>query len=422
MRISNKSFIRSHASVRVSWSCWENDWISPRSRSNKAGGKNRLIMAVQSLSQDSMVPLLNSSNQVFASPVSDKGNIISQTALFLVSAYMNISHTPRNSWDKPPKDKEQASSSKGNGIDQYVPLFLHNNDTSRGDFATLSRDESYRSTQSYNVSKIGNGNPAFMARTNSKNKNWSNSNNNQFKRLNRPNLLCTHCNMNGHTADRYFELVGYPLNFKKSNGSNQGSSSNAVIPGAKDQPYVSSNTFTDEHYKRLMALISDKYRYGSIPTNVADVSKLNMTVGHPNGTKAVVTHIGSLKLTDKITINDVLVVLDYQDSVLRTQVGTGSESNGYNKRDLVVGLAAGTAAGTAGMAGDNHPHRSVSGIGCGTAGEGTSGMLSGSFGFVTRETGALIVLTPKKGVGRGGIGEVEVSRKVKGCNFERRGV
>ncbi|GKE42095.1 hypothetical protein Tco_1469379, partial [Tanacetum coccineum] len=64
---------------------------------------------------------------------------------------------------------------------------------------------------------------------------------------------------------------------------------------------------------------------------------------------------------------------------------------------LVVGLAAGTAAGTAGIAGDNHPHRSVSGIGCGTAGEGTAGMLSGSFGFVTRETGALIVLTPKKG-------------------------
>ncbi|GJY05937.1 hypothetical protein Tco_0371877 [Tanacetum coccineum] len=54
-----------------------------------------------------------------------------------------------------------------------------------------------------------------------------------------------------------------------------------------------------------------------------------------------------------------------------------------------VGLAAGTAAGTAGMAGDNHPHRSVSGIGCGTAGEGTAGMLSGSFDFVTREKGCV---------------------------------
>nr|GEY92381.1 ribonuclease H-like domain-containing protein [Tanacetum cinerariifolium] len=51
-------------------------------------------------------------------------------------------------------------------------------------------------------------------------------------------------------------------------------------------------------------------------------------MGHPNGTKAVVTHIGSLRLIDKISINDVLVVSDYHDFVLRTQVRTGSESNG----------------------------------------------------------------------------------------------
>ncbi|GJY24582.1 hypothetical protein Tco_0398240, partial [Tanacetum coccineum] len=43
------------------------------------------------------------------------------------------------------------------------------------------------------------------------------------------------------------------------------------------------------------------------------VSKLNMTVGHANGTKAVVTHVGSLRLTDKIVIHDVLVVPGYED-------------------------------------------------------------------------------------------------------------
>ncbi|GJV24967.1 ribonuclease H-like domain-containing protein [Tanacetum coccineum] len=83
--------------------------------------------------------------------------------------------------------------------------------------------------------------------------------------------------------------------------------------------------------------------------NVVEVSKLNMTVGHPNGTKTVVTHVGSLRLTDKIVIHDVLVVSGYkvsllsvyklskdnkyrvlfdedvcviQDSIQRTQVGT----------------------------------------------------------------------------------------------------
>ncbi|GJX79874.1 hypothetical protein Tco_0328023 [Tanacetum coccineum] len=66
--------------------------------------------------------------------------------------------------------------------------------------------------------------------------------------------------------------------------------------------------------------------------------------------------------------------------------GRGLQQKGFG---IWVGLAAGTAAGTAGMAGDNHPHRSVSGIGCGTAGEGTAGMLSGSFGFVTREKGCV---------------------------------
>ncbi|GKF19281.1 hypothetical protein Tco_0067919, partial [Tanacetum coccineum] len=71
----------------------------------------------------------------------------------------------------------------------------------KGAFATLSRYESHRSTQSHNVSKTGNGNTAFVAKTNSRNNNWSNSNNNQFKRINRPNLVCNHCNMNGHTAN-----------------------------------------------------------------------------------------------------------------------------------------------------------------------------------------------------------------------------
>ncbi|GJT72124.1 ribonuclease H-like domain-containing protein [Tanacetum coccineum] len=161
------------------------------------------------------------------------------------------------------------------GLDEvYAPIrsIIHITDpipNDKGAFATLSRDESHRSAQSHNVSKTSNGNTAFVAKTNSRNNSCSNTNNNWFKRLNRLNLLCTHCNMNGHTAARCFELVRYPPNFKKRNG-------------------------TIKVYKRLMALISEKSRSSSIPANVEDVSKLNMTVGHPNGTKAVVTHIGSL--------------------------------------------------------------------------------------------------------------------------------
>ncbi|GKD71431.1 ribonuclease H-like domain-containing protein [Tanacetum coccineum] len=169
----------------------------------------------------------------------------------------------------------------------------------KGAFATLSRDESHRGSSSHSALKTGNS--TFVARPNTRNNNWNNNNNNnQSRRLNMPNLVCTHCNMNGHTADRCFELVGYPPNFKKNrnNGFNRNTASSNVVSGNKD--HSTSNSFTDDQFKKLMALISDKFGTSSIPANVAEVSNLNMTVGHPNGTKAVVTHMGSLRLTDQI--------------------------------------------------------------------------------------------------------------------------
>ncbi|GJV59604.1 hypothetical protein Tco_1465704 [Tanacetum coccineum] len=93
-----------------------------------------------------------------------------------------------------------------------------------------------------------------------------------------PNLVCTHCNMNGHTADRCFELVGYPPNLKKNNNNG--------------------------------------FNKGVASSNVVSVSKLNMTVGHPSGTMAIVTHVGSHRLIDQIVIHDVLVVPEYKVSIL----------------------------------------------------------------------------------------------------------
>ncbi|GJU86134.1 hypothetical protein Tco_1293680 [Tanacetum coccineum] len=284
--------------------------------------------------------------------------------------------------DKPPKDKAKASGSGESDIDQYDPLFLqqynsfvnlpdciceksdklkkHNQllklmqflmgldeiyapirsivlttdhiPDVKGAFATLSRDESHKGSQSHNVSKTGNF--AFVARPNNRNNNW-NTSNNQPRKLNRPNLVCTRCNMNGHTADRCFELSA-------------------------------SNSFTDDQYKKLIALISEKSGSSSMPANIAginyvisfcssrfynhnpnirscklyigwiidsgasqhmtytvlnmfnvvEVSKLNMIVGHPNGTKSVVTHVGSLRLTDQIVIHDILVMPGYEVSFM----------------------------------------------------------------------------------------------------------
>ncbi|GKA67761.1 hypothetical protein Tco_0767678 [Tanacetum coccineum] len=190
--------------------------------------------------------------------------------------------------EKIPKD--QASDYEGSNIDKYDPLSLYSNETSEvplinfklevwlplseyyhkfnalwrqydslvnlpdcicenseklKKYSQLLKDEYHRSTQSHNVSKSGNNNTAFVARTNPRNNNWSGSNN-QPRKLNRPNLVCTHCNMNSHTADRCFELVGYPPIFKRNTGTNKGSASNNVVSGIKDQSAGSSNSFTDD--------------------------------------------------------------------------------------------------------------------------------------------------------------------------------
>ncbi|GJZ73509.1 ribonuclease H-like domain-containing protein [Tanacetum coccineum] len=190
------------------------------------------------------------------------------------------------------------------------------------DFATLYRDESHRSTQSHNVSKIGNGDTAFVARTNPRNNNWSGSNN-QPRKLNRPNLVCTHCNMNGHTADRCFELVGYPLNFKRNIGTNKGYVSNNVVIVFKDQSAGSSNSFTDDQYKRLVAFISEKSVSSSMTTNIAVVP----------GYQVSLLSMHRLSKDNKFRVifdEDTCVI---QDSVLKTQVGTGTGNTDSARRD-----------------------------------------------------------------------------------------
>nr|GEX89913.1 hypothetical protein [Tanacetum cinerariifolium] len=89
LRVSRDSFSYkeygiSQASVRDSFSCSEKARISSRSPSKRARGNNRLMKAVRSSSYVSIVPSLSSSNHVFVSLVSDRGNIIRRTASFSI--------------------------------------------------------------------------------------------------------------------------------------------------------------------------------------------------------------------------------------------------------------------------------------------------------------------------------------------------
>ncbi|GJY42069.1 ribonuclease H-like domain-containing protein [Tanacetum coccineum] len=186
--------------------------------------------------------------------------------------------------DKPPKNKGKSFGSEEHKIDQYHLLFLHINDTSRVPLINFKLEGLWKKVLCKN------------------NGIYSGSSLSQY--YHKFNALWRQYDSLVNLPDCVF---GYPPNIQKNNnnGFNKGSSSSNVVSGNKDQS--TSNSFTDDQFKKLMALISDKLGSSSMLANIA-VSKLNMTVGHPNGTKIVVTHMGSLRLTDQIVIQDVLVV------------------------------------------------------------------------------------------------------------------
>ncbi|GKA99506.1 ribonuclease H-like domain-containing protein [Tanacetum coccineum] len=255
--------------------------------------------------------------------------------------------------DQPPKNKKVTSSSGGGDIDQYDPCFLHSNDTSRVPLINFK----LKDTENYSVwkaaitisihtkNKLGfiNGKlkrpeeegfhqeqwdmcSALLEYYHKFNALWM-----QYDSLvNLCDCICENSENIILTTNSIPDVKGAfaTLSRDESNRSTQSHNVSKTGNGNKDQSFGSSNSFTDDQYKRLMALISEKSGSSSMPANIASISCLNMNVDHPNGTKALMTHVGSLRLTDKIVIHDVLVVPSYQDFVLKTQVGTDNESNG----------------------------------------------------------------------------------------------
>ncbi|GJX80848.1 ribonuclease H-like domain-containing protein [Tanacetum coccineum] len=113
-------------------------------------------------------------------------------------------------------------------------------------------------------------------------------------------LVCKNCDFNGHTIDRCFKIIGYPADFgkKKSNQSFKGkniSNNNSVRTS-------SSSGFTDEQMATLISLIKDNKVGKNVQANMA---------GHPNGTKAYISKIGNLKLSNGLTLYDVMVIPEY---------------------------------------------------------------------------------------------------------------
>ncbi|GKA85883.1 ribonuclease H-like domain-containing protein [Tanacetum coccineum] len=170
-------------------------------------------------------------------------------------------------------------------------------------FATLSRDESHRN--SYSTSKdVKTGSAAFIARSSNgnSNNNWNSNRNNNSNSRNRRfgrvlNLVFKHCNMTGHTIDRCFELVGYPSGFKKNNElmsllSDAGNASTSHVSVAGASQHITY--------------------YATFLYDIIDVTHMNLTVSHPNGTVEHVKQIGNFKLRNNLILKDVLVIRGYK--------------------------------------------------------------------------------------------------------------
>ncbi|KAI3683196.1 hypothetical protein L1987_83696 [Smallanthus sonchifolius] len=229
-------------------------------------------------------------------------------------------------------------------------------------FSVISREESHRNSSGSSKAQV----VGFVAKTNQnfERTNQFSENRRKVNKVSNPNLKCSHCNKIGHTTDRCFEIVGYPTWMKKgSQNAKPGASNNSVINKTDAGSFAAESLFTAEQISKLLNLLNEKSSDGpqscnvagtlcdpfgsiSVPKrvfcfssngvnekemgwvvdsganqhmvksetsliNIVDVSEFNIKVKHPNGTSAIVTKIGNLKLSNEVALIDVFVVPDY---------------------------------------------------------------------------------------------------------------
>ncbi|KAK9064691.1 hypothetical protein SSX86_016073 [Deinandra increscens subsp. villosa] len=223
-------------------------------------------------------------------------------------------------------------------------------------FAIISREESHRNTNSSKTptqtvgfnSKLGQ---SFDAKK-------------KFNKRENSSLKCTHCNKTGHSVDKCFEIIGYPTWMKPrfNSGKKPVANNCFVSDNCEENKNFTTGNLTPDQFSKLLSLLNDKsvdagqcshsagmenksFFYNSFGShtyvfngtqnrfhnkwiidsgenqhmvmsdvgiiNPVDVSDMNMKVKHPNGTSALVTKIGNLKLHDKVVLSDVFVVPDY---------------------------------------------------------------------------------------------------------------
>ncbi|XP_071688656.1 uncharacterized protein [Rutidosis leptorrhynchoides] len=242
-------------------------------------------------------------------------------------------------------------------------------------YAVISREESHKGITTEKMSKPQAS--AFMSQSNNSfNKTEGYSNSNNYNRNQNQTLKCKKCNKMGHTIERCFEIIGYPPSFKRRTSNNQNVNSenksfaNHSVTNKEESSVSAPASLTNDQLLKLLSLINENPTPVDANANMAgnfmncntlfntnfqqffnshinenfknknqgwiidsganqhmtvsendltdliDISNLNLTVGHPNGTQAKVIKVGNLKLSKNVILYDVLVVPAYCVSLL----------------------------------------------------------------------------------------------------------
>ncbi|GJR76608.1 ribonuclease H-like domain-containing protein [Tanacetum coccineum] len=147
----------------------------------------------------------------------------------------------------------------------------------------------------------------------------------------------------GHTVDRCFDLIGYPPGYNKNPEPKQNCYNRTFNAKAAStsNDNGTSLSFTNEQIMKLINIINEvpsdivqanmtcrgsffnnsgANQHMTISTTnmfgIIDISDLNLTVGHPNGTLAKIKYVGNLRLYKNVVLFDVLVFLEYRVSLL----------------------------------------------------------------------------------------------------------
>lgn len=214
-------------------------------------------------------------------------------------------------------------------------------------FSPILHEEAQREIVVTHSPTNASNNIAFFVNSASKNQ----YDNTKGKYIKKERPKCAHCDMLGHTKDKWYKLVGYPPNYFKNHTSN---SVNQVHDTLESSHYVQAPTLTTTQCQQLISFLTNHMKIKStidvIATNVIGMCMnvafnndhhtwtidigatshiccfkeffnsytaiFNSHVLLPNSTKVKVEGISSIKINEEIFLHNVMFIPTFRFNLL----------------------------------------------------------------------------------------------------------